>query len=85
MGPEVALTVPQGRAKGRRATVLSAVEQCDSIGQVTMGPVFGAIGQLASVPAAIVTSAAVLVPGVGVVAMAARQPSADHEVVTERS
>jgi len=71
--------------KGRRATVLSAVEQCDSIGQVTMGPVFGAIGQLASVPTAIVTSAAVLVPGVGVVAMAARQPAPDHEAIAERS
>ena len=73
--------------KGRRATVLSAMEQCDSIGQVTMGPAFGAIGQLASVQTAIVTSAAVLAPGIGVVALAARRPAAgdEHEPAVERS
>ena len=70
--------------KGRRATVLSAVEQCDSIGQVTMGPVFGAIGQLASVPTAIVASAAVLAPGIGVVAMAAREPAVEDGVAAGR-
>jgi hypothetical protein len=48
--------------KAQRATVLSAFAQCDAIGQVTVGPAMGVIGSVWSVPAAIVTSAAVLAP-----------------------
>jgi DHA3 family tetracycline resistance protein-like MFS transporter len=56
--------------KAQRATVLSAFEQCDAIGQVTVGPAMGVIGSVWSVPAAIVTSAAVLAPTAVVVTRA---------------
>ena len=38
----------------RRATVLSTMEQADSISQVTIGPGMGVIGKLAGIPAALV-------------------------------
>lgn len=53
--------------KAQRATVLSALEQCDSVGQVTVGPAMGVIGGVWSVPAAIVSSAVVLAPAAAVV------------------
>jgi DHA3 family tetracycline resistance protein-like MFS transporter len=53
--------------KAQRATVLSALEQCDSIGQVTVGPAMGVIGGAWSIPASIVTSAVVLAPAAAVV------------------
>ena len=40
--------------KDRRATVLSTMEQADSISQVTIGPGMGVIGQAAGIPAAFV-------------------------------
>ena len=43
--------------KDRRATVLSTMEQADSISQVTIGPAMGVIGQAAGIPAALATSA----------------------------
>jgi DHA3 family tetracycline resistance protein-like MFS transporter len=46
----------------RRATVLSTLEQADSISQVTIGPVMGVIGRLAGIPAALAASAALLAP-----------------------
>jgi DHA3 family tetracycline resistance protein-like MFS transporter len=58
--------------KAQRATVLSALEQCDSIGQVTVGPAMGVIGGAWSVPASIVTSAVVLAPAEAVVRRAQR-------------
>jgi DHA3 family tetracycline resistance protein-like MFS transporter len=58
--------------RAQRATVLSAMEQADSIGQVTLGPIFGLIGRAASVPAALVTSALVMIPGLGVLRSAVR-------------
>lgn len=45
-----------------RATVLSFYGQADSVGQVTFGPVAGAIGATAGIPVALAVSAAVLVP-----------------------
>jgi MFS transporter, DHA3 family, tetracycline resistance protein len=48
--------------KERRATVLSTLEQADSISQVTVGPVMGVIGQLAGIPAALTVSAGLLAP-----------------------
>ena len=46
----------------RRATVLSTLEQADSISQVTVGPVMGVIGRVAGIPAALAASAALLAP-----------------------
>jgi hypothetical protein len=46
----------------RRATVLSTLEQADSISQVTIGPAMGVIGRLAGIPAALAASAALLAP-----------------------
>ena len=48
--------------RDRRATVLSTLEQADSISQVTVGPVMGVIGRLAGIPAALAASAALLAP-----------------------
>ena len=48
--------------KDRRATVLSTMEQADSISQVTIGPGMGAIGQVAGIPAALAASAVLLAP-----------------------
>jgi MFS transporter, DHA3 family, tetracycline resistance protein len=58
--------------KATRATALSTLAQFDAIGQVAVGPMFGVIGRIASVPAAIVTSAAVLAPGAPLIAHARR-------------
>jgi hypothetical protein len=56
-----------------RATVLSTLEQVDSISQVTIGPVMGLIGNTAGVPAALTTSAALLAPSAGAVMLARRE------------
>jgi DHA3 family tetracycline resistance protein-like MFS transporter len=48
--------------RDRRATVLSTLEQADSISQVTVGPGMGVIGRLAGIPAAFVASAVLLAP-----------------------
>jgi DHA3 family tetracycline resistance protein-like MFS transporter len=45
-----------------RATVLSAVGQADSLGQIVSGPVVGLVGILATVPAALAVSAALMLP-----------------------
>jgi len=45
-----------------RATVLSMTGQIDAFGQVAGGPVVGMVGRMASLPAAILTSAAILFP-----------------------
>jgi DHA3 family tetracycline resistance protein-like MFS transporter len=55
-----------------RATVLSAFGQADAVGQVVIGPVFGLIGRLVSVPAALVASAVATVPGLPIIAAAGR-------------
>ena len=51
-----------------RATVISAFGQGDAVGQVSMGPIIGWIGVARSLSAAIVTSAAFLVPSIGIFA-----------------
>jgi DHA3 family tetracycline resistance protein-like MFS transporter len=56
-----------------RATVLSTLEQADSISQVTIGPVMGVIGNTAGVPAALATSAVLLAPSAGAVLLARRE------------
>ena len=60
--------------KDRRATVLSTMEQADSISQVTIGPAMGVIGQVAGIPAALATSAALLAPS----ALAVRHAGANR-------
>ncbi|MEJ2759326.1 MAG: hypothetical protein P8046_12670, partial [Anaerolineales bacterium] len=47
-----------------RATVLSMTGQVDAFGQMAGGPIIGAIGQVATIPVAIVSSAAILFPTV---------------------
>jgi DHA3 family tetracycline resistance protein-like MFS transporter len=56
----------------RRATVLSTMEQADSISQVTIGPGMGVIGQVAGIPAAFAASAVLLAPSALAVRRAAR-------------
>lgn len=47
-----------------RATVLSMTGQIDAFGQMTGGPIIGLVGRLYSLRAAILTSAAILMPSV---------------------
>ena len=65
-----------------RATVLSAFGQADAIGQVAIGPAFGLIGRLVSLPAALVASAVATVPGLPIIAAAgrAREPADEPPV-----
>ena len=56
-----------------RATVLSTLEQTDSISQVTIGPGLGVIGQVAGIPAALMASAALLAPSAIAVRLAGRR------------
>jgi DHA3 family tetracycline resistance protein-like MFS transporter len=58
--------------KGQRATVLSTMGQFDALGQIGVGPSFGVIGRLWSVPAALVASAGLMAPSVALVAMAGK-------------
>jgi hypothetical protein len=62
-----------------RATVLSAFGQADAVGQVVIGPVFGLIGRLVSVPAALVASAVATVPGLPIIAAAGRDRTEAEE------
>jgi DHA3 family tetracycline resistance protein-like MFS transporter len=64
--------------KAERATVLSTMSQFDAIGQVAVGPGFGAIGRWASVPTALVTSAVVLAPGAAIIAAAGNADRRDE-------
>ena len=64
----VPLTPPR-----HRATVLSTLEQTDSISQVTVGPGLGVIGQVAGIPAALAASAALLAPSAIAVRIAGRR------------
>jgi hypothetical protein len=58
--------------RDRRATVLSTMEQADSISQVTIGPGMGVIGKLAGIPAALAASAVLLAPSALAVGRAGR-------------
>ena len=61
--PLVASWVIPITPRAERATVLSALGQCDAVGQVALGPALGLIASRLGLPAAIVTSAVVLAPG----------------------
>lgn len=56
-----------------RATVLSMSGQVDAIGQITGGPVIGLIGSRISVSAALLSSAAILAPVLGLFRRSRRQ------------
>ena len=58
-----------------RATVFSTLGQGDALGQAFGGPVLGAIGTLASIRAAILSSAILTLPGVALLYAAARADS----------
>ena len=62
--------------RAHRATVLSTMEQADSISQVTLGPGMGVIGRVAGIPAALATSAVLLAPSALAVRIAGRTRSA---------
>ena len=54
--------VAQETPAANRATVLSAVGQADSLGQIAIGPLVGLLGAAASIPIALAASAALLAP-----------------------
>ena len=66
-----------------RATVLSTLSQADAVSQVMIGPVVGAIGRSAGVPAALLFSAAALTPTVPILAVAGRPDAAAAEPTAE--
>ena len=66
-----------------RATVLSTLSQADAVSQVMIGPVVGAIGRSAGVPAALLFSAAALTPTVPILAVAGRTDAAAAEPTAE--
>ncbi|MDQ2952702.1 MAG: hypothetical protein M3R54_10615 [Chloroflexota bacterium] len=63
--------------EGVRATVLSATSVASEFGQVGGGPISGAIGNSAGIPLALLSSAAMLVPGMLFFARAAGPRRAD--------
>jgi DHA3 family tetracycline resistance protein-like MFS transporter len=73
MHPLLTAHVNRGLAPGVRATVLSILGQAGAVGEVCGGPLVGLIGTLRSVRTALMTSAAVLVPAVGLYARALRR------------
>ena len=75
--------VNRGLNPRTRATVLSAFGQGDAVGQVAFGPVIGWIGLARSASAAIVTSAALLGPAVGLYAASARHEPGDSAAAEE--
>jgi MFS transporter, DHA3 family, tetracycline resistance protein len=56
-----------------RATALSATEMFDSAGQITGGPIIGAIGVLATIRVALLAGAAALAPAAGLLVAATRR------------
>jgi DHA3 family tetracycline resistance protein-like MFS transporter len=66
---------------GVRATALSARDMFDSGGQIVGGPVIGAIGNLASIRAALLAGAIALGPAMGLLALAGRRVRAVFDTV----
>lgn len=56
-----------------RATVLSMTGQVDAFGQMAGGPIIGAIGQVTTIPVAIISSAAILFPTVPLFSLVLRR------------
>lgn len=68
---------------GVRATALSARDMFDSGGQIVGGPVIGAIGNLASIRAALLAGAVALGPAMGLLALAGRRVRAVYRTPLE--
>lgn len=68
---------------GERATVLSTLSQADAVSQVAVGPLVGAIGRSAGVPAALVFSAVALTPTLPILVAAGRSPAPVSGAVAE--
>lgn len=62
-----------------RATVLSVVGQADSLGQIVAGPAVGLIGLVASIPVALGTSAALLLPAAALARSVSKPVSAGSD------
>jgi DHA3 family tetracycline resistance protein-like MFS transporter len=58
-----------------RATILSMTSQVDSFGQIAGGPAVGWLASALSVPLALSASALLLIPGLGFILRANRQPA----------
>jgi MFS transporter, DHA3 family, tetracycline resistance protein len=63
-----------------RATVNSIASQADAIGEVAGGPMIGAIGTVASLRAALVSTGLLLVPAIGLFARALRHGGSEPEL-----
>lgn len=72
IGPLYTAWVNQRIESRVRATVLSMSSQVDAIGQILGGPVVGLVGSLISVRAALLSSALILSPALGLFARAIR-------------
>jgi hypothetical protein len=70
--PVAAAWMNRNVESGVRATVLSFESQLNAVGQVAGGPALGTVGNLVSVRAALLASAATLSPVIGLYATAAR-------------
>ncbi len=84
-GPLSTAWMNQSADTRSRATVLSLEGQADALGQIAGGPVIGAIGLAASLPAALLASAVALLPALGLYlpAVAMRGHAAEVDVVEE--
>jgi DHA3 family tetracycline resistance protein-like MFS transporter len=90
LDPLLVAWLNRGMQRNVRATVISMYGQMNAFGQITGGPVVGLIGSLAGVRTALFVSSLVLIPVVGLYALAVRATrreaaplSADLEQVVE--
>lgn len=80
-GPLIDAWLVRNTPSHLRATVFSTLSQGDAFGQTFGGPIFGVIGTLQSLRAAILASALVILPGVGLLGLAARASGTPaHEI-----
>ncbi len=77
--------VNRGLDPRTRATVLSVFGQGDAIGQVAIGPAIGWVGLVRSVSTAIVASAALLGPAIGIYAVSARHQSEESAIAPDEA
>jgi DHA3 family tetracycline resistance protein-like MFS transporter len=93
IGPLATAWINQHANDRSRATILSLEGQSDALGQIVGGPVVGAIGLAVSIPAALLASAAALLPALAIYlrAVATREQAApavgtgEEEALKERA
>ncbi|HTI13662.1 MAG TPA: MFS transporter [Dictyobacter sp.] len=56
--------ITRNSAPKARATIISLFGQVDAIGQIAGGPIVGVIGKMVSLPAALLTSSAIMTPNI---------------------